>query len=962
MPIKNFLFRVLSLVTLVLFLNPMNSKAQTFTEQASISLAGITSSYVAWGDYDNDGDLDLFLAGFNNSSVYGYYCYLNNGNNSFTNQTGTGLSALKTHSITMCDFNRDGYLDIGITGKEGTVTVSKVYMNNKDKTFLEQTGINLTGVGGGSIKWGDYNNDGNLDILLSGNIYTGGIVKIYKNNGDNTFTEQISIPYQNGGLINNWIDYNNDGLLDLQLGTSIYKNNGNDSFTLQSGISLILGDSFEITWGDYNNDGYPDILASSNNGSKVYKNNGDNTFTLQTGISLPSVTNGSVNWGDYDNDGWLDILITGRISTDNRIAKVYHNNSDNSFTELTDFTMEKVEDGTADLIDYDNDGDLDILLTGDNGSEYVTKLYKNNTINGTAKAANDSPIAPGNLNILNSSNGAVTFSWDKASDTETPQNGLSYNLYVYNVDSTSYFRSPQAFPQTDTKNGFCLTAQRGSIQYNASGYTLKGLPTGLYKWSVQAVDGGLKGGAFATEASFAVVNLNDVAVNVAGGVLTGTAISMAYSTNTTDGSDGTWIDCTGTTTTVDFATGGFDIWVRERANTTNTLMVANIPTQITPSFTIDYTNERTTQIISDNVEYSTNADLSGATLGSGAKLELTPGQDIYFRIKASISCVISAIQTLTVPNRPAPPSFAIDYINEKTNEPISSLYEYSSNASMSSVISGAGVALNIAPGQVIYFRLKETTIAFKSEIQMLTASARPSAPVYTIDFIAETTSEVFPSTDEYSGNSWSTSWNGTGAKLVIYPSSTYAFRTKATTTAFRSQIFTMYTPDRPVAPTNPIINDGNNTFDWTYTAGFTSPTDYQYSLNGGTDWSDCVVKPISVGNGIIAIGKVQVRVKSTVANFRGIQLQSSNPYTLIPESFEEAGIRCYPNPTSNVLVIEGVPDRGVVNIYTVNGQLLKTVTVETGLNRIGVNELPKGVYIFKIQVGETIAQTRVVKE
>ena len=166
----------------------------------------------------------------------------------------------------------------GYTGS--TSIISKIYQNNGDNTFTEQTSIALTGVSDASIAWGDYDNDGDLDILLTGSTSTGGISKIYRNNGDNTFTEQTSIAL-----------------------TGVY--------------------SGSAKWGDYDNDGDLDILLTGYTGtgstSKIYRNNGDNTFTEQTSIALTGVYWSSAVWGDYDNDGDLDILMTG----DGQAPEVY---------------------------------------------------------------------------------------------------------------------------------------------------------------------------------------------------------------------------------------------------------------------------------------------------------------------------------------------------------------------------------------------------------------------------------------------------------------------------------------------------------------------------------------------------------------------------------------------------------------------------------------------------------------
>jgi len=111
-------------------------------------------------------------------------------------------------------------------------------------------------------------------------------------------------------------DYDNDGNLDLLVGSRVFHNNGNNTFTELPGLSLPPVMYGTAVWGDYNNDGKPDILLTGYSGSyspftKVYKNNGDNTFTEDPACSLTGVGFSSAAWGDYDNDGDLDIILTG---------------------------------------------------------------------------------------------------------------------------------------------------------------------------------------------------------------------------------------------------------------------------------------------------------------------------------------------------------------------------------------------------------------------------------------------------------------------------------------------------------------------------------------------------------------------------------------------------------------------------------------------------------------------------
>lgn len=328
----------------------------------------------------------------------------------FEEQNGIVLTRVDYSSVAWGDYNNDGYLDILLTGTGDNCSVSKIYKNNGNGNFSELVNTNFVGINQGSAIWNDYNNDGFLDIILTGITDSLGFVsKVYRNNKDDTFTEQAEI--QIPGLAFCSVargDYNNDTFSDILLAgsesdtdishivTKIYKNNGDSTFTEQT--SALLAEVWEssVAWGDYNNDGYLDILLAGFKGNlpvtKIYKNNGDGTFTEQTGISLIGVGSGSVTWGDYNNDGFLDILITGFTGIYGEspsVSKIYKNNGDGSFT-LTDIPLVGVSRrSSASWGDYNNDGYLDILLCGCTDSliqvdsvtkrlERVSKVYKNN--------------------------------------------------------------------------------------------------------------------------------------------------------------------------------------------------------------------------------------------------------------------------------------------------------------------------------------------------------------------------------------------------------------------------------------------------------------------------------------------------------------------------------------------------------------------------------------------------------
>jgi hypothetical protein len=252
----------------------------------------------------------------------------------------------------------------------GVNTVSVI----QDGALFSEVDAGLTGVWASSVAWGDYDNDGRLDILLTGGTYTPPVAKIYHNNGNGTFTD-IGAGLRGVDFSSvAWGDYDNDGRLDILLTgeggystfiAKVYHNNGDGTFTdINAGLPGVVDSS--VAWGDYDNDGRLDILltgsAASGYIAKVYHNNGDGTFT-DIGAGLTGVYASSVAWGDYDNDGRLDILLTGSIGYPNSIAKVYHNNSNGTFTDIG-AGLTGVEYSSVAWGDYDNDGWLDILLTG----------------------------------------------------------------------------------------------------------------------------------------------------------------------------------------------------------------------------------------------------------------------------------------------------------------------------------------------------------------------------------------------------------------------------------------------------------------------------------------------------------------------------------------------------------------------------------------------------------------------
>lgn len=226
------------------------------------------------------------------------------------------------------------------------------------------------------------------------------------------------------------------------------------------------------------------------------------------------------------------------------------------------------------------------------------------------------------------------------------------------------------------------------------------------------------------------------------------------------------------------------------------------PTQLPiPTYGIDFGAETTDKVIPSSDEYSFNADMSGGTSGTGQKLILTPGQDVYFRTKQQNDCLLaSGIQHLDVPSRPNMPAFSIDYLNEKTAEVIESNILYSTSSSFTNPVSGAGSKIVLTPGQDLYFWVISTGNSFASMEYHLDVPDRPSSPTTTLDYIHESTSSI-PSTQEWSTSASMTSAvSGANVPITVSPGTDLYFRVKAAANQFASSKQILNVPNRPLGP------------------------------------------------------------------------------------------------------------------------------------------------------------------
>ncbi len=242
-----------------------------------VPFPGVVDGQATFGDVNNDGSLDVLLAG--NSMVR---IYQNDGFGNF-DSIQAGLPNLEAAVCSWVDYNNDGQSDVFIAGNTGGGIISKLYQNDQGVfTEVTITPEPFVGLYGGQAKWADLDNDGDQDLVIAGtDLYVDGHFIFYRNEGDDQFTK---FEFPEASLLNPFFDladYNADGLVDVALigtipgcggppATLLLKNTG--SFVFNSISTLLPGyDLGSVSWGDYNNDGYSDLLLTGTDGFDVPK-------------------------------------------------------------------------------------------------------------------------------------------------------------------------------------------------------------------------------------------------------------------------------------------------------------------------------------------------------------------------------------------------------------------------------------------------------------------------------------------------------------------------------------------------------------------------------------------------------------------------------------------------------------------------------------------------------------------
>lgn len=443
-------------------------------------------------DYNNDGNLDFILGQDRGNILFtgdGKGNFVKTSKEDFVFNDGYGLEAAETPDTYMvsglseaaydgitvvADFNRDGISDVLCYNSTETTTVEikndqgevtgvyynianihpAIFLGNGDGTFtvIDETGMDPLRAGTFSVA--DFDRDGILDVVANGWLDSlgDGALRLYKGNGDGTFTAMAEVNAtfdaapagaQKGRVL--FVDINGDGYADI----------------FQSGETF-----HNQQWGVY---------------SEIWINNNGTSFTQSTfdfAKQLVEVKNSGADWADVNNDGLMDLVFAGADAS-GAISVVAINEGNGTFNFQDEKIMGTRSGVSVVAVDFDEDGVVDIATLGYNGTQNFN-IYTGSMK--SRKDVNSAPTAPANL-AMEANDASVTFSWDAATDEQTPAAALLYNVYVKTNDGKLHFNvladaATGHLRNTHLSGAICTTS-----------YTMNIDPATIAEWGVQAIDG-----------------------------------------------------------------------------------------------------------------------------------------------------------------------------------------------------------------------------------------------------------------------------------------------------------------------------------------------------------------------------------------------------------------------------------------------------------------------------------------
>lgn len=464
-------------------------------------------------DYDNDHEYE-----FLGIDVYAFNYVMLKRNSSGTFDNTIITKAINTFeeisSVVIEDLNNDNFEDIIILEGGGPLQGRVLLILNKGTSF-EFPEVNVYPLST-DLRLFDIDNDGDKDMMISGintdyfsgNIHAGEAQVIFYENNNGIFTQRKDIEITDAIGKNSHYDFDNDGDIDIIMSGSDVNGNTNSYLLRNNGDWRFSEDQVNINGfctgrtiaGDINSDGLSDVvtigaLCFNQNGEvQMYSQTGETTFSKQL-FELPKYPKGEIKLADFDNNGSLDLL-----------AATFDEWRTNSLSELYLNTKPDFVKGNFNLIrmtfnvnlvlsDFTNDNSLDFVICGLHNNKNTSSFYRNNSIiKNTAPAPPDSTWARVSLN-------SVILNWNEGADNETPANGLTYNIKIGTTRNGN-----EIITSNSHNDGKRKIFDFGNAYQNNS-WKIKNLTPGKYYWSVQTIDNSFTGSEFTQVDSFIVHNV-----------------------------------------------------------------------------------------------------------------------------------------------------------------------------------------------------------------------------------------------------------------------------------------------------------------------------------------------------------------------------------------------------------------------------------------------------------------------
>ncbi|MFQ6615347.1 MAG: FG-GAP-like repeat-containing protein [Fidelibacterota bacterium] len=376
---------------------PVTVKFMDVTDRTGLGMTGdrgfpseddLPGTVLAAGDYDGDGDPDLFVSRWRSDEQTSRQYLYTNDKGFFEDKAGeAGIAhgGRDVHGV-FADVNNDGHIDLFVTNS----STNKLYLNSGQGAFEDATASSgiQTVSGERMALFIDLDHEGDLDLFIAGR----GQNRLYRNNSDKTFSEigeeagvrsERALAHGRDAVIG---DFDDDGDMDLfvisEEGNNQYYDNLRQGYfrdILQHTGLASRGSPGAVTAGDYNNDGYLDLFVADLEGQhhSLFRNLGDGTFDRDsrsdsTFEHLTGVRGLDAVFLDADNDGFQDLLIAGTpqdTAQTQRGLWLFHNTGEGRYVDASSLLPGDMDPATqVETVDYDGDGDLDILLVDLNGS------------------------------------------------------------------------------------------------------------------------------------------------------------------------------------------------------------------------------------------------------------------------------------------------------------------------------------------------------------------------------------------------------------------------------------------------------------------------------------------------------------------------------------------------------------------------------------------------------------------